>query len=422
MKSSDRLTSHSESPLTPSSGSLDITRRKFLAGAGATALGLTFLRPELLGAAEANSKIDIGIVGCGGRGAWIADCFVKHGNFNVVAIADYFPDRADGLGDKLKIPAAKRFTGLSGYKRLLEEKLDAVAIETPPYFHPEQAAAAVAAGKHVYLAKPVAVDVPGCQAIAESGRKATQKRLAFLVDFQTRAMPAYQEIVARVHKGDIGKLVSISAEYQTSLYFEKLDAEVRKDPDSSEVRLRSWAIDRVLSGDVILEQNIHALDVASWFANADPIKAVGHGGRARPFIGDCWDHYSVLFYYPGDLVVNFSAKQVGFGYDDIMARAYGMSGTASTSYGNRSWLRSRDDVFEGKTDGIYLTGVQNNILAFYESITRGDFSNSTVAPSVRSSLTAILGRTAAYQRTEVTWDHILRAKDKWHFDPKGLKG
>src|ERR1035441_1836623 len=206
MKSRNQPSILSPTPPPPVFGSQDITRRKFLASAGATAMGLAFIKPALVGAAEANSKIDIGVVGCGGRGAWIAELFAKNGNYNVVALADYFQDRVDAAGNKLNVPAAKRFTGLSGYRRLLEQKLDAVAIETPPYFHPEQAAAAVDAGKHVYLAKPISVDVPGCNSVAESGRKATQKRVAFQVDFQTRAMPAYQEVVARIHKGGIGKL------------------------------------------------------------------------------------------------------------------------------------------------------------------------------------------------------------------------
>jgi predicted dehydrogenase len=385
-------------------------------------VGLAFLKPELVGAAEANSKIDIGVVGCGGRGAWIAELFAKSGNYNVVALADYFQDRVDAAGNKLNVPPAKRFTGLSGYRRLLEQKLEAVAIETPPYFHPEQAAAAVEAGKHVYLAKPIAVDVPGCNSVAESGRKATQKRLAFQVDFQTRAMPAYQEVVSRIHKGGIGKLVTIYAEYQTSLMFEDRDAELRKSPTDPEVRLRTWGIDRVLSGDVITEQNIHALDVATWIANADPIKAYGHGGRSRPFVGDCWDHFSVLFFFPDDLAVTFTAKQVGFGFDDIMVRAHGTTGTIETSYGGKEWLHSREDHFEGATDNIYLVGVERNMATFYDNIVQGDFSNPTVAPSVRSNLTTILGRTAAYRPgQEVTWKQILKAAEKWKFNPKGLK-
>lgn len=422
MKSRIQPSILSPTPPPPAFGSQDITRRRFLASAGAAAVGLAFIKPALVGAAEASSKIDIGVVGCGGRGAWIAELFAKNGNYNVVALADYFQDRVDAAGNKLNVPAAKRFTGLSGYRRLLEQKLDAVAIETPPYFHAEQAAAAVDAGKHVYLAKPISVDVPGCNSVAESGRKATQKRLAFQVDFQTRAMPAYQEVVARIHKGGIGKLVTIYAEYQTSLMFEDRDGELRKSPTDAEVRLRAWGIDRVLSGDVITEQNIHALDVASWIANADPIKAYGHGGRSRPFLGDCWDHFSVLFFFPDDLVVTFTAKQVGFGFDDIMVRAHGTTGTAETNYGGKEWLHSREDRFEGTTDNIYLVGVERNMVTFYDNIVKGDFSNPTVAPSVRSNLTTILGRTAAYHPgKEVTWKQILKTAEKWEFNPKGLK-
>ena len=402
-------------------GSPDVTRRKFLASAGAAAVGLTILKPGMVAGAEANSKLDIGVIGCGGRGAWIAELLAKNGHYNVVGLADYFADRVDAAGEKLGVPSNKRFTALSGYKRLLEEKVDAVAIESPPYFHPEQAAAAVEAGKHVYLAKPIAVDVPGCQSVQESGRKATEKKLAFHVDFQTRAMPSYQEVVSRLHKGDIGKLVTVYAEYQTSLMFEGRDSELRRDPHNPEVRLRAWGIDRVLSGDVITEQNIHALDVATWIVNANPIKAYGRGGRARPFLGDCWDHYSVLFFFPNDLIVSFTAKQVGFGFDDIMVRAHGETGTVETNYGGLCSLISRDDRFTGKTDDIYRVGVERNMAAFYENIDKGDWSNPTVPPSVRSNLTTILGRTAAYTGAEVTWDEILKAGEKWQFDARGLK-
>lgn len=407
-------------PLAPI-GSLDITRRRFLAGAGAAAAGLTLLKPGLLRSAEANSRVDIGIIGCGGRGVWIADLFARSGKFNVVAVADYFQDRLDPIGEKLNIPAAKRFAGLMGYQRLLESKLDAVAIETPPYFHPAQVAASVAAGKHVYLAKPLAVDVPGCESIGRDGRQAGGRKLAFLVDFQTRAMPSYQEVVSRVHQGEIGKLVNVYAEYQTSIMFEDRDKQLRADPRNPEVRLRTWGVDRVLSGDVITEQNIHALDVASWIVNANPIKAIGSGGRARPFLGDCWDHFAVLFEFPDHLSVAFTSKQVGYGFDDILVRAYGTLGTVETNYGGKCWLRSRDEVFEGGTDNIYQAGVERNIATFYNQITKEDFSNPTVAPSVRSNLITILGRTAAYTRTEVTWDAMMKANEKWEFDLKGLK-
>src|SRR5262249_10893429 len=162
-----------------------------------------------------------------------------------------------------------------------------------------------------------------------------------------------------------------------SLMFEDRDAELRKSPKDAEVRLRTWGIDRVLSGDVITEQNIHALDVATWFTGSNPIRAYGAGGRTRPFLGDCWDHFSVIFFFPEDLTVTFTSKQVGFGFDDIMVRAHGTTGTAETNYGGKCWLRSRDDIFEGATDNIYQAGVERNIATFYTSITQGNCANET---------------------------------------------
>lgn len=406
---------------TQTSSNRSLTRRSFLAGTSAAALGFALAEPSLVRGAEANSKINIGLIGCGGRGQWIIDLFNKHGGYNVVAASDYFEDRVNRVGEKFNIDAKRRFTGLAGYRKLLELDLDAVAIQTPPYFHPEQVAAAVNAGKHVYLAKPLAVDVPGCQSIGESGKKATRSKLSFLVDFQTRAHPAYQEVVKRVHSGEIGRIVSVESNYQTSTMFASLDAEIRKKPDDNELRLRAWALDRALSGDVITEQNIHALDVVSWFLNDQPIKAYGTGGRAREFIGNCWDHFAVIFYYPNDVTVSFCSKQVGFGYDDIMCRVYGMNGTVDTHYDGKVTLRSREDAFNGETPGLYGDGAVRNIATFHKQVTSGDCTNPTVAPSVHSNLVTILGRTAAYKNKEVTWDEVIRAGEKLEADLRGLK-
>lgn len=398
-----------------------LNRRRFLAGTGAAAVTFTVLKPGLVRGAEASAKLDLGLIGCGGRGQWIANLFAQHGGYRIAAVADYFQDRVDEAGQKFQVDAARRFTGLSGYKRLLEQKLDAVAIISPPYFHPEQAGAAVEAGKHVYLAKPIAVDVPGCHSIADSGKKATERKQCFLVDFQTRAHPSYQEAVRRVQTGMIGRVVSVETNYQTSTMFAGMGEALAKDPQNRELRLRYWAIDRVLSGDVITEQNIHALDVATWFLDAAPLKAHGTGGRARPF-GDCWDHFAVVFYFPNDVVASFSSKQVGRDYDDILCRVYGMDGTADTHYFGDVWVRSKDDIFNGgKMTNLYTDGAVNNIATFHKCVTQGDVSNATVAPSVRSNLTTILGRTAAYRRAEVTWEEVIGANEKLEAKLDGLK-
>lgn len=398
-----------------------LNRRRFLVQAGTSALSLAIVQPAQVFGAEVGPKIGIGLIGCGGRGQWIADLFRKHGGYNMLAVADYFPDKADAAGDKFQVPAARRFTGLSGYRRLLEQKLDAVVIESPPYFHPEQAAAAVEAGKHVYLAKPVAVDVPGCLSIEASGRKATAKKLCFLVDFQARTLPIFHDAVQQIQQGELGQIVSVEAAYQTGPVGTEVDKARRADPQNAELRLRAWPTDRVLSGDIITEQNIHALDMACGLLDAAPVRAYGAGGKARDFVGDCWDHFSVIFDFPKQVLTTFNSVQVGFGFDDIVCRVYGTKGTVDLHYFSKSVIKCKEYSKAAEPGNLYTTGAEANIATFHTAITQGDHANPTVAPSVRSNLTTILGRTAAYQNRVVTWDEMLRQGEPFVADLRGLK-
>jgi predicted dehydrogenase len=396
------------------------SRRGFLAGA--SALGTVAIKPELVGAATANSKITLGLIGCGGRGNWIANLFNQHGGYQFIGAADYFADRAESTAARLKIPATNAFTGLAAYKRLLALKPDAIVIESPPYFHPEQALAGVEAGCHVYCAKPVAVDVPGCLTLAEVGRKGTEKKRCVLVDFQTRANEFYREAVQRVHAGDIGPIVSGEAVYYCGHTWSGPEA-FEQNPTNPENRLRAWGLDRVLSGDVITEQNIHALDVATWLINQQPVKAVGTcAKRGRGDRGTCNDHFGVLFTFPNDVMLSFSSKQYGTGYDDIGCRMFGPKGTVDTHYFGLVMIRGEKSYKGGKLGNLYTEGAVRNIADFHAAITRGDCSNTTVAPSVRSNLTTILGRTAAYRKAEVTWDEMMRTAERLEFPTATLRG
>jgi predicted dehydrogenase len=404
------------SEATPKGGG--ITRRKFLAAAGATAAALTIVGPRSVRGMEANSKIELGLVGCGGRGHWIGELFMKHGGYKFVAAADYFEDKAKSFGDKFQMDAARRYSGLACAKKLCEGKLDAIVVESPPYFHPEHAATGVEAGKHVYVAKPIAVDVPGCTLIGDSGKKATEKKLVFLADFQTRADPIYREAVKRVHNGDIGKIVSGEAVY----YCGDTWGNPTYDNKNPEVRLRHWGVDKVLSGDVITEQNIHALDVAAWILDEAPLKAVGSCGRkARSGDGNVNDHFSVTFFYPNDVLLAFASKQFGQGYDDIGCRVFGPRGTIDTHYFGTVSIRGEVPYAGGNMGNLFTSGVVNNIAEFHKSIIEGKYDNTTAAPSVRSNLTTILGRTACYKKAEVTWDDMMKANEKLEFDLKALK-
>jgi predicted dehydrogenase len=392
-----------------------IPRRAFLAGA-ATATAITVLKPSLVFGAEANSVLEIGLIGCGGRGSWIAKLFADSGKYRFVACADYFQDKADVVGEKFKIDPSRRFTGLSGYKRLLEGKLDAVVIETPPYFHPEHAAAAVEAGKHVYLAKPIAVDAPGCQTIAAAGQRATAKKQVFLVDFQTRADEHFRDAVGQVHKGAIGPLVMAEASYPWS------GGGRGSPPATPEEQLRNWYYVLPLSGDFIVEQSIHSLDVATWIINADPLRARGTGGhKVRP-ANSIYDHFAVTYWFPDDLVLSFACIQsIPMVKDEIRARVFGALGFIDADYYTGVVMRGPETAVRATVGDLYTSGAVVNINEFHDAVVKGDCSNPTVAPSARSNLTAILGREAAYRRDELTLAALLKEGKKLEPNLNGLK-
>ncbi len=391
-----------------------INRRTFIAAAA-----FTIVKPQSVRGSKANSKIEIGVIGNGGRGTWISFLFQQHGGYEIVACADYFRDRVDNFGEQLEVDKKRRFTGLSGYKRLIDSGVDAVVIESPPYFHPEQAAAAVEAGKHVYLAKPIAVDVPGCKSIEAAGKKASRNNLVFLVDFQTRTDAFYKEAVKRVHNGDIGRVISGEATYHCGATWERLYP-LYEQGITNELKLKAWGIDLALSGDVITEQNIHALDVATWILDAHPLKAAGTGGRYRQW-GDCWDHYSIIYEFPDDVILTFSSKQFGAGQDDIQCRMYGESGTIDTNYFGDVKIRGKKPYRGGTLYTLYPDGAKYNINWFHESVTKGDYSNSTVAQSVRSNLTTIMGRLAGRTHSSMTWEEMLASGERLQPDLDGLK-
>jgi len=400
-----------------------INRRRFMAGAGAAALSFTIVKPKLVRGAAANSKVNLGLIGCGGRGTWIAELFQQHGGYNVVAVSDYFQDRIDNAGEKLGVPVANRFPGLFGYKKLLE-KVDAVAIESPPYFHPEQAAASVEAGCHTYVAKPIAVDVPGCHSIGESGKRAARNKRCFLIDFQTRADPFYIEALKRLHNGDLGEIVFGEAIYHATCPFGRMYDTWRDDPKNPENRLRAWGLDRVISGDIITEQNIHTLDVMNWIMDEEPVSAVGVGGRTVRPVGTCNDHFALLFEYPNKVGITFSSRQIeghGTQPEGIRNRMFGSKGVLETEYGGQVIIRGENFYRGGKSPGIYKDGAVANIATFHKSILEGNYENPTVEPSVRSNLITILGRTAAYTGEKVMWAGLVKSTEKLEANLKGLK-
>src|SRR6266850_34658 len=418
-----------------SSGKLD--RRKFIGVAAGTA-GAMFIKPGLVHGAAANSAVRVGLLGCGGRGTEDASNLVDTGGARVVALADLFQDQLDKARESFnKMQQAKGYPALDGAQLFVGpdafhhiaalKELDAIVIATPPYYHPRHLEAAVAAGKHVYLEKPVAVDVPGAKKVIEIGKRADGK-LSLDVGFQIRDCPPFVEMVKRIHGGALGKIVCGESHYFASY----LERPTWPEASAVERRLRNWVYDRVLSGDIIVEQNIHVIDICNWILKAHPLKASASGGRqGRPQDGDAYGNYNVLFHYPEGVDVTFSSTQIAKGWWEVTERFFGTRGTSQSPYtgplgiwGEEPWQAEGSVAKEGATAAFSATGKFTSNLefadrekkkAFVESIASGHFHNQA-DKGAESALSCMMARTAAYTGHEVTWEETLKSREVW--DPK----
>jgi len=383
---------------------------------------MLLLKPETVFGSQANSALEVGLIGCGMRGALDARK-LKASGARFVALHDPFQDALDRVREKLGVPDARQYHGLNGYKELLRSSVDAVVVASPPYFHPEQAAAAVDAGKHVFLTKPVAVDVTGSNSILASGRKAEGK-LSFLTDFWFEEDQSFQECAKRVKRGDIGTPAVVQAYY----HMPRLAPRAKPGLPASETRLRNWVFDKVLSGDIIVEQDARALGDLYWLLGTTPVKASGTGGRkVRVDLGDCWDNFVVCYDYAGGVKVAFSGSQFTKGFYDVCVRIFGSAGTMEVHHydfppkfenvvaiaGDHPWNPEPEPG--GKGPG----SEPSNAKRFVESIQSRQYINNA-AEGVNINLTAILGRMAAYRGTVVTWDEMMRSGEKYELSLPGI--
>ena len=416
----------------------ELDRRKFIGVAAATA-GAMLIKPELVRGTAANSAVRVGLLGCGGRGTEDASNLVDTGNARVAALADMFQDQLENAKkhfDEMQqgkgyqaIDASQIFVGPKAYQQMAASKeVDAVVIATPPYYHPQHLEAIVAGGKHVYLEKPVAVDVPGALKVIEIG-KGAEGKLSLDVGFQIRDCPPFVELVKRIHNGAIGNIVCGEAHYLAGY----IDRPAWPNASPVEKRLRNWVYDRVLSGDIIVEQNIHVIDICNWVLQAHPLKATATGGRqGRPVDdGDCYGNYNVLFRYPNNVPVTFSSTQFAKGWWDVSERFFGTKGTALSPYsgplgiwGDEPWQAPLALQSQGQPAAFSVTGNFTSNLesadaekkkAFIESINSGKFHNQA-DKGAESALSCMMARTAAYTGHEVTWDELLKSTEVW--DPR----
>ncbi|MBW4028274.1 MAG: Gfo/Idh/MocA family oxidoreductase [Acidobacteria bacterium] len=414
-----------------------MNRRDFI-HASSAASGLLFLNPRSAFGYPANSAVRLGLLGCGNRGTSVATSFAKNAQARVVALADLFPDQLakgkahfDEVNAGLGVPAIDPKLMFRGYKAFEElassPDVDAIQISTPPWFHVQHLEAVVNAGKHAYCEKPLGVDVAQTRQALEIGKRA-EGRISLDVGFQVRSAPPIAEVVRRIHAGDLGKIASITAHYNAPAAVSHEGTGWSPD----EFRIRNWLWDKTLSGDIIVEQNIHVIDICNWILQSRPLKAVATGGRnVTTHQGDTWDNYQVIYTYPNDVHVSFSSTQFGDkSWFDVSERVFGADGIAEAPYSGPvriigknawDWKDASADADQSGSSHFAANGSFSDNLkfadrdkdrAFIDSITSGKFHNQAAA-GVDSALSCMLGRMAGHTGREVTWEEQLQHGEQY---------
>jgi myo-inositol 2-dehydrogenase / D-chiro-inositol 1-dehydrogenase len=418
-----------------------LTRRQFmrnsaeLAAASSIASGFTIVKAEAVRGTAANSMVEVGWIGLGGRGTRDAYLLEKTGKAKIVAVADYFQYRVDRLFTPLE-PGAERpalagldkknaFVGVDAYKAITGSKVDAVLMVTPPGFRPEHFKAAVAAKKHVFMEKPLAVDTFGCHVIAEAGRAATAQKLTVVVGLQRHYSKAHRRCKELIDQGAIGEIVMAHSAYDTTDLWRDRRAKPDKAkwPTRMDYEVEHWYFFKWLSGDHIVEQNIHNIDVVNWMLGQYPARAYGVGNRRfRKEIGDIYDNFNIVYEYANGVTSSNTCIQVDTVRIDSSETLLGTKGTFTTTAGRGG---AGDARIEGvrprrggeapliyKYDGPEDRYNDQEALAFVDSVLGAGEHRDDTDYGMKSTFTTILGREAAYRRQIVEWDALWKAKDR----------
>jgi myo-inositol 2-dehydrogenase / D-chiro-inositol 1-dehydrogenase len=372
----------------------DNSRRNFVS-ASAAGVGLMILKPETVRGYQANSALTLGVIGVGNRGTHVTGLFAKNEFLRVAAVADIYDDQLKKASEKFS--GAKTFKSA---KELLASDVDAVYIATPPYLHPEHFEMAVAARKHIFMEKPAAVDVAGCQRVLAAARKADKtKRIS--VDFQQRYGTDYRQAYDRVKSGEFGPIRMVRAAWIGG------GLPLRSGHPANEEKVRNWLYYREHSGDIIVEQNCHNLDVVNWFVGTHPTKVSGYGARAvRKEPGNILDSLGATFEFADGMVFSYSASQfTAGGYTDIGENFFCEKGTVRTTRRgyevyNKAERGAPPQIVQTETSKADITFDATN--AFVEGCRTGKIENAAFY-AVESTLTAIMAREAIYSGKPMTW-------------------
>jgi predicted dehydrogenase len=362
--------------------------------------------------AQASNTLKVGLIGCGGRGTGaMMDAATAEPGVVVWSMGDAFPDRLagsrgqlkDNLKERYQVTDDRAFTGFDAYKNVLASGVDVVILATPPGFRPIQFAAAVEAGKHVFMEKPVATDAPGLRSVLESADRATTKGLNVVAGTQRRHDVAYREAMKRIHDGALGDISALYAYWnQGGLWMNE------RQPGWSDMewQLRNWLYFTWLSGDHIVEQHVHNIDVCNWAMQAHPVKAISLAGREvrkDPAYGHVFDHFATEFEYENGVKMISMCRQIDGTASRVSEQVVGTKGNSNANTnikGETNWR------WEGDRPNPYVEEHRH----LYDAIKSGKKINEA-RQVAESTLTAIMGRMAGYTGQEVSWDSALNSQE-----------
>jgi len=417
------------------SGKNGIDRRRFISSTTLAALGTigasgiinscsggigkkNLKLPALLTQAPAGKALKAGLIGCGGRGTGAAGNFLDAGpDLQIIALGDIFQDKLDQCRAQLKkeknieIADEKCFIGFDAYEKVIDSGVDVVLLCTPPHFRPAHVEAAVNAGKHIFMEKPIAVDPVGARKVMVAAKRAQEKGLCIISGTIRRVQKDFMETWRRVANGEIGEIVSAHITRNGgSLWV------IQRQPGwtDMEYMLRNWANFCWLSGDHIVEQFIHEIDVMNWYLGKIPVKAMGWGGRQRRVTGDQYDFFSVEYIYDNGMHTHCAARQItGCSNltEQFIVGTKGFANAKGTLYnlkGEEIWKYpypeegSKDETW--KITDPYVQEHINLITAIRTGKTVSD-----AEAQINSTLITIMGRMSAYTGKDVTWDEVMNS-------------
>ncbi len=396
------------------------SRRDFLKASTTAAVAAGLMRVPGAWAAGSDT-IRVGVIGCGGRGTGAAAQALQAApGVKLVAMGDAFKDRVEGslaqlrkdpkIAPLIDVTPERSFFGLDAFQKVIATDADYIILATPPGFRPEHLKAAVAAGKHIFTEKPVAVDGPGIRSVLETYEQAKAKNLAIVGGTQRRHASSYIEAMKRIHDGAIGDLHSARCYWNQGGLWNKAR---QADWSDLEWQMRNWLYFTWLSGDHIVEQHIHNLDVVNWAMKGHPVKALGLGGRqvrTGPEWGHIFDHFTIDYEYPSGAHLLSMCRQIPGTEGRVAEDLQGTLGACSTSSDAKKYVITGKHPWRLDPAMVGTDPYVQEHTDLIASIRSGQPLNElkTVA---ESTLTAIMGRMSAYTGQSVTWEQALNSKE-----------